>query len=210
MIAQSPSPGARVRQGSTVSLVLSKGPPPVALPRPHRVHRGKRPERPAKAPSARDDHARARARGDTRRRHAPGSGARNEAVPGIDRLAVGRRGPALAGADDIHGRPVGPVPDPRHALAARLQDGVQGHVHVHLRVLGAERTRGQPDEGHERGLVRPERGQRPDLDVPDRPGALPGAVSAPAPTPPPCRRRCRTGTSRAARSERRRGGSGCP
>jgi eukaryotic-like serine/threonine-protein kinase len=32
VIGQSPSPGARVRQGATVSLVLSKGPPPVAIP----------------------------------------------------------------------------------------------------------------------------------------------------------------------------------
>jgi hypothetical protein len=33
VIAQSPAPGTRVRQGSTVSVELSKGPPPVALPR---------------------------------------------------------------------------------------------------------------------------------------------------------------------------------
>jgi hypothetical protein len=32
VIAQSPSPGTRVRQGSTVSVELSKGPPPVAVP----------------------------------------------------------------------------------------------------------------------------------------------------------------------------------
>jgi beta-lactam-binding protein with PASTA domain len=33
VIGQSPSPGTRVRQGSTLSVELSKGPPPVALPR---------------------------------------------------------------------------------------------------------------------------------------------------------------------------------
>jgi hypothetical protein len=33
VIGQSPAPGTRVRQGSTVSVELSKGPPPVALPR---------------------------------------------------------------------------------------------------------------------------------------------------------------------------------